>query len=557
MHFRLVRPVKRKGTTNQQFNQRIPADVRDHAVGITLQIPVGSEIVRKTVTPKDHAIRVSLRASTPNEVKTRQAQVAGYLETVWQGLREVPIVLSHRQAVALSRDVYAWGSLAEIDAELADAESAFTGEIGGGVYKTAMARLEAGTDPAGRDPGMLTARQILTRRGLLNVAPHSVELLAREVLRSLKDGFAQGDRETAGDYTPDPKASRFPPLEITKPPITAKPDAEVSLTGLVADWWKEAKGAGRAVSTYESYKGTMARFVAFLKHDDALAVTPDDVVRFKDHRLAEGVSPKTVGDSDVAGLRAVFKWAVGNKKLPINPALGIQVVRKKAVKTRGKEFTEEEAKAVLAHSLNHKGRETPKLKAAKRWVPWVCAYSGARVGEIVQLRKEDIRQVAIGSASGDSLWVMTITPEANTVKDKEVREVVLHDHLIAQGFVAFITSAPPGYLFLTPRKKDGAVRGVWQSGKNRLQEFVREVMKDERVQPNHAWRHTFKTIGREAGIADSVLDAICGHAAKTVGGAYGSVTLKAQRDAMERFPKFNTGPVAGSREGSKSSEGAK
>lgn len=551
MLFRLVRPVKRKGTINQQFNQRIPADVRDHVVGVTLHIPVGSEIVRKTITSRDHAIRVSLRASTPNEVKTRQAQVAGYLETVWQGLREVPIVLSHRQAVALSRDVYAWGSLAEIDPELADAESAFTGEIAGGVYKSAMARLETGTDPSGHDPAMLTARQILTRRGLLNVAPASVELLAREVLRSLKDGFAQGDRETAGDYTPDPKASRFPPLEITKPPSSpAKPDAAVSLTGLVAGWWQEAKGAGRAVSTYESYKGTMARFVAFLEHDDALDVTPDDVVRFKDHRLAEGVSPKTVGDSDVAGLRAVFKWAVSNKKLPINPALGIQVVRKKAVKIRGKEFTEGEAKVVLAHSLNHKGREAPKLKAAKRWVPWLCAYSGARVGEIVQLRKEDIRQEG-------PLWVMTITPEAGTVKDKEVREVVLHGHLISQGFVAFVTSAPPGYLFLTPRKKDGAVRGVWQSVKNRLREFVREVVKDDRVQPNHAWRHTFKTIGREAGIADSVLDAICGHAAKTVGGAYGSVTLKAQRDAMEKFPKFSADPVVGSREVSKDSGGTK
>jgi hypothetical protein len=87
MRFRLVRPEKRKGTINQHFNQRIPADVRDRAVGETLPIPVSAEIVSKTVGPKDHAIRVSLRASTPSEVKARQAQVAGYLETVWQSLR--------------------------------------------------------------------------------------------------------------------------------------------------------------------------------------------------------------------------------------------------------------------------------------------------------------------------------------------------------------------------------------------------------------------------------------------------------------------------------------
>jgi integrase len=143
----------------------------------------------------------------------------------------------------------------------------------------------------------------------------------------------------------------------------------------------------------------VARFVAFLKHDDALAVTPANVVAFKDQRLAEGVSPKTVGDSDISGLRAIFKWAVGNHRLTSNPAEGIRVVRPKTIKTRGSEFTPEEAKAVLFHALTHKGRETPKLKAAKRWVPWLCAYTGARVGEIAQLRKEDIRQEGTMKAS--------------------------------------------------------------------------------------------------------------------------------------------------------------
>ena len=36
----------------------------------------------------------------------------------------------------------------------------------------------------------------------------------------------------------------------------------------------------------------MAGLVAFLGHDDAKRVTPEDVVRFKDHRLAS-VNPRT------------------------------------------------------------------------------------------------------------------------------------------------------------------------------------------------------------------------------------------------------------------------
>ena len=63
-------------------------------------------------------------------------------------------------------------------------------------------------------------------------------------------------------------------------------------------------------------------------------------------------------------------------------------------------------------------------------------------------------------------------------------------------------------------------------------------MTDPRVRPNHAWRHTFKTIGRQAGIEDSVLDAICGHAPGSIGADYGEVTVAAKARAFERFPRF-------------------
>ena len=61
------------------------------------------------------------------------------------------------------------------------------------------------------------------------------------------------------------------------------------------------------------------------------------------------------------------------------------------------------------------------------------------------------------------------------------------------------------------------------------------------MQPNHGWRHTFKTVGSEAGIQDKVLDAICGHDPRTVGEGYGGVTLKAKVKAMEMFPTYELG----------------
>lgn len=73
----------------------------------------------------------------------------------------------------------------------------------------------------------------------------------------------------------------------------------------------------------------------------------------------------------------------------------------------------------------------------KRWVPILCAFSGARVSEITQLRKQDIRK------EGDG-WVMRITPDAGTMKAGHYRDVPLHRQVIAKGFISFVKAAKDG-----------------------------------------------------------------------------------------------------------------
>lgn len=36
---------------------------------------------------------------------------------------------------------------------------------------------------------------------------------------------------------------------------------------------------------------------------------------------------------------------------------------------------------------------SPQHKLARRWVPWLCAYTGARVNEMTQLRGQDVQQI--------------------------------------------------------------------------------------------------------------------------------------------------------------------
>lgn len=549
MLFRLSRPMKRQGSNNQQFVQRIPADVRDRAVGMKLDIPVGAGVASKTVTAKDQAIRVSLRTFVPGEVKVRQAQVIAYLESVWATIRGQRILrLDHEQAHALSAKLY-HAMMGETERGIDFDRPARDGRLL--IERTTSGPLEPALAPPSPDSldGILrqlddsacdleavlgaTADKLIFREGYVRADPESRMLLLDALADKLRLGTQRQQARLSGDYTEDRTPDRFPEWKPKQhvTPSAAHAGSGLTLDAMFAGWWAEAEKANRTWSTRDKYEATTRLLKAFVKHNDAARVTPADIVAFKDHRLKE-VGTGTVGAGDLSSLRSMFDWALANRYLPSNPVAGIKVKSAKVVRVRDRGLSETEAAAALAHSAGVKiGSRAPKRDHAKRWVPWLCAYTGARVGEMAQLRKHDFRQ------ESDGAWVVRITPEAGTVKDKEARDVMIHEHLIAEGLIDFVTSAPAGYLFLDADAK-GEVRGPWRTVKNKVAVFVREVVTDPNVPPNHGWRHAFKTVGREAGIADSVLDGICGHAAKTVGGSYGTVSLKAQREAMAKFPRY-------------------
>jgi integrase len=550
MLYRLVRSVKRRDSSFIQFTQRIPADVRPRAIGLKLSIPLGSgDFHHQTISSKAQAVRLSLRTRDPSEAKIRHGLAASYLEEVWRGLRATkPLTLTHRQATALAGELYrAWASERPQERTIAmihtpsgwvrDHAAPAEEEAG---FRAAVARLDVNAEPVDLEAllGPIVDRLLLAR-GITAVDSPSRVMLLEAFALALRDAFNNRARNAAGDYSPDPKAERFPYWPPEQPKRGTLPTAKVSLKGLVEDWWKEARATGRKPSTYESYRNTMASLVAFLGHDDARNLTPEQVIGFKDHRLAginpktgKPISAKTVKDSDLAGLKTVLGWAAANRKIASNPAAGITIKLGKPKKLRSKGFTDDEASVLLRTARAYRNPdETPKTAAAKRWVPWLCAYTGARVGELAQLRKQDLRQEG-------GHWVIHITPEAGTVKTDEARDVVLHPHLVEEGFVKFVQDAAPGHLFLRIGK-EGDVRGPLRGLKNRLAAAARETVKDPLVMPNHGWRHRFKTVARSVGIDSRIVDAIQGHAPRTAGDDYGDVTVAAMALAMTKFPRIH------------------
>ncbi|QND73994.1 tyrosine-type recombinase/integrase [Tardiphaga robiniae] len=539
--------MRRQSSRYPLFVQRIPADVREKAVGNPLAIPLGDGFVFVTPSGIAQAIRFSLRTADPSEIKTRQAVAAAFLEGVWAALRDdAPTKLSHKQATALAGELYrAWA-----DSE-GRAQSVAMEHVPGigwkrveetqdelEVYWEAVVLMWEKVRQAADDPkrlekqlGPLVDRLLLTK-GISKVDSESRGFLLSAFWMALRDAFRGRQLQAGGNYAEDPSAEKYPEWQSqqTAKPKTKQGSAKNSLTTLVEDWWKEAKAAGRKQSTYESYRNTMAKLVAFLKHDSVSRVTPEDIVRFKDHRLANGASAKTVKDSDLAGLKTIFGWAKMNRRAAIDPVAGLTIKAPKPRKLRQKGFYDDEASAILKHAKNYvPGNEAPKLAAAKRFVPGLCAFTGARVGEMLQLRKQDVRREG-------KHWILHITPEAGTVKTDEARDVVLHQQVIEGGFLDFYEAAKPGHLFISPKDGELGIRNALKTARNKVTEFVREVVPDKNVDPSHGWRHRFKTVGIDLEIEMRVLDALQGHAPTNVSGEYGEVSIKAKANAIAKFP---------------------
>ena len=271
------------------------------------------EALRAVVGKRE--VRVSLKTKDPREASSRHPAVAAKVVAQWDALREGPKPISLKEAVALAGEAYRDFQVLEDDPGeaalwrrvLQDNKDAQAGNFG--------LRLTIGEKGRKREAmeyrfGKL-ADHYLAKRGVLTDAEGRWKFI-NALAGALDDAAAKLTRNAEADYSPDPAASRYPSWT---PAQVIKQHAQVAtLTGILEGWWREAQATGRKPSTYESYRNTTAALVAFLGHDDARRVTPDDVIRFKDFRLAsisprtgKSISAKTVKDSDLAGTQDAIR----------------------------------------------------------------------------------------------------------------------------------------------------------------------------------------------------------------------------------------------------------
>lgn len=313
------------------------------------------------------------------------------------------------------------------------------------------------------------------------------------------------------------------------------------------DFYCEKAGikGGANGPTARRWRPKIAAFCKFVGHSDLCRMTKDNAYEWADHLAKEGVAKKSIREVWIASLRAVTGFQIERLKFTgENPFSRIRVRGVKGSNaTNKKGFSDVQATKILtATCAAFSHLTTPETRAARRWVPWICAYTGARVNEVTSLLPSDIRP-------DEETGIVCFYLRPEMTKGAYERIIPVHSHLVEQKFFDYVEKRRSAGLplFYNPKRAEGGenAKPQWQKIAERLGDWVVDTLKVTGVKPNHGWRHRFKSVSRHVGMHPEVEAFITGHGGSDdpdeiskVSMGYGDPWVKTLRKTIEMYPRY-------------------
>jgi integrase len=361
---------------------------------------------------------------------------------------------------------------------------------------------------------------ILMREAILPDADSRHQLI-EETSRAMTEASLKLLRNAGGDYHPDLAAGRFPPWQPNK---TKTDSGNLTLASLMERWEMHPENETVARRTKATYRSVFRAVSSFLDDPKATEVSVANLDRYFEARMTATdktrLKPRVARDVHKAALASVYGWALRKRLVPANPATDIRIKVKKPPTLRSKAASDVEARtfadAAIAITV---AASSPAMAAAQRWCPLLLLYTGTRIGELTQLRRNDLLDARNGYP------MLRLTPEAGDIKDGEFRHVPIHSRLVELGFLDFVEAAEDGPLFyrLGSRRWKDATTPQSELVAGKVADFGRAFgLHDPRLKrPLHSLRHRFMTLARRASIEEQYVEAIAGHSPGTQNRKYG------------------------------------
>lgn len=388
----------------------------------------------------------------------------------------------------------------------------------------------------------------LLEEGGYGASPENLDRLKPLLLKARADAARDVEHARLGEYDRVTDLSKMP----------ARTTPVLDFLAAFEEYAEKGGLKGKEVGpTAKRWRPKIKAFCDFLGHRDLTRMKTADGYRWVDHLIEKGFARKSIRDVWIASLSATAGFMVERRKLDQNPFHRIRVrdetpsmgaAQQTPQQPPRKGFTNEEARKILTATVaTPSNLISEEMRAARRWLPWLCAYSGARVNELTSLNPRDI------SHGPDGIVCMIIKPPLE--KTAKWRVVPIHSHVIEQGFLEYVErrqklNMP---LFYNPARSRGGKPGNPQFKKvaERIGEWVHGLGIPVGVKPNHGWRHLFKSVARHLKMDREVEGFITGHRPKdsNAGHDYGDKWIKTMSAEIERYPRFEiealNSPAAG------------
>jgi integrase len=243
-----------------------------------------------------------------------------------------------------------------------------------------------------------------------------------------------------------------------------------------------------------------------------------------------GTTAKTARDR-FTWVKSLLKYA--NQDLEVlskSPWLGLDIDASTTLQRRP--WTPKELNTFFLRPLFMRYELPSDRKAgadAAYWVPLLGLFTGARIGELAQLRTDDVEEGEVPSIriSGDGAGQKVKTAAS-------VRRVPIHNELIRLGFLEYVKTqrkANAGSLWPLLPQRDGKPGGYLSQwfGEERKAAGLTDTYPDF-----HCFRHTVRTQLAEASLPEPLIDCLIGHETKGSTGArvYTHRSMQALREAI-------------------------
>lgn len=211
------------------------------------------------------------------------------------------------------------------------------------------------------------------------------------------------------------------------------------------------------------------------------------------------LSPKSINDSYMALIVALFGWALKERWVEYNPFLSLRVAETVAPEDKRDAYTQEQLRVIFEGAPWATPATPASVRPSIYWAPLIGLFHGLRVGETCGLMTDEVIEL-------DGVPVINLKPnDLRRLKNRESRRYLpIHPELIRLGFLDYVaTRRRNGDLQLFPEAKRDA-NGHYG---DHVTDWFARLLRDRKLKGQgvrggaltlHSLRHTFQDALRRA-----------------------------------------------------------